>query len=179
MKSALLVVLLAAAATAAVISNEVPDVVRVPDVADVDEVADVDPYEVPEAFVSETNELIDPAELPAQARVAQTEGELNDEVAQYEAGSRSDLDQDSVGFRNTRVFNGEYRVNGIAGRVQERTVRVTTNRRISLVRLTRIGAAQGATVTITAGGVGNTSVSVRMRSAVGRGYHFRIEVFVR
>ncbi|KAJ8710154.1 hypothetical protein PYW07_009520 [Mythimna separata] len=179
MKSALLVVLLAAAATAAVISNEVPDVVRVPDVADVGEVADVEAYELPEALVSETNELIDPADLPADARVAQPKGDLNDEVAQYEAGSRSDLDQDSVGFRNTRVFSGEYRVNGIAGRIQERIVRVTTNRAISLVRLTRIGAAQGSTVTITTGGVGSTSVSVRIRSAVGRGYHFRIEVFVR
>ncbi|KAJ8710156.1 hypothetical protein PYW07_009522 [Mythimna separata] len=173
MKSALLVMLLAAAATAAVISNEVPDVVRVPDVAD------VDVYEKPEAFVFDSNELIDPAELPAEARVEQTEGELNDEVAQYEAGSRSDLDQDSVGFRNTRIFNGEFRATGIAGRIQERTIRVSSNRRISIIRITRIGAAQGASVAIIAGGVGHTSVTIRIRSAVGRGYHFRIEVFVR
>ncbi|KAJ8710157.1 hypothetical protein PYW07_009523 [Mythimna separata] len=175
MKSALLVVLLAAAATAAVISNEVPDVVRVPDVADVGEVA----YEMPDALVFDSNELIDPAELPAEARVAQIEGVLNDEIAQYEADSRSDLDQDSVGFRNTRIFNGEFRATGIAGRIQERTIRVSSNRRISIIRITRIGAAQGASVAIIAGGVGHTSVTIRIRSAVGRGYHFRIEVFVR
>ncbi|KAJ8710718.1 hypothetical protein PYW08_009233 [Mythimna loreyi] len=179
MKSALLVVLLAAAATAAVVGNEVPDVVRVPDIMglpdaveeydmhDGDEVAYAGVYEMPDVFVSDSDELIVEGELPAEA-------------VEPAADTWPIVDQKSISSRSeVRVHNTEYRANGVPGHFWVRDIRVNTNRRISRIRITRLGAAQGASANIIAGGVGSFTVTIRIRSAVGRGYAYRIEIWVR
>ncbi|KAJ8710151.1 hypothetical protein PYW07_009517 [Mythimna separata] len=136
MKSLVLVVLLAVAATAAVVGNEEPDVVMVPDVVEDSELAGV-------------------------------------------------TDRRNLNVGNTsnsvRIFNQQVRANGIANRVLTRNVQVRapSGRRIAAIRVNRIGASQNARPTIASGGIGNTQVTIRITSARGRGYNYRIEVFAR
>ncbi|KOB68308.1 Uncharacterized protein OBRU01_17912 [Operophtera brumata] len=50
---------------------------------------------------------------------------------------------------------------------------------ITVVRASEVGASQGASARITAGGVGRTTVTVRFQSLRGRGFHIMLEVWGR
>ncbi|KAJ8710721.1 hypothetical protein PYW08_009236 [Mythimna loreyi] len=154
MKSALLVVLLAAAATAAVVSIEEPDVVEVPDV---DQVADVD--EIAEVFETDFDEL-------------------NDEADKLTA-TRNNLSLGDITSGDSRVVNRVYRASATEGQSKVRNIRIRTKRQISAIRVTRVGDSQNATPSIVRGGVGNSFVIIRIQSAVGRGYNYRVEVYVK
>nr|AEA76320.1 HMG176 isoform F [Mamestra configurata] len=163
MKSALLVVLLAVAASAAVVSHDVPDVLVVPDVAD------VDMNEIPEVIVTDVDELTEAVELIDEA----------EEPEQTAVATRRNLNQGSIGSGDRLVYNSEVRANGVAGHFHVRDIRINTNRRVSAIRVNRVGASQNATPSIIGGGIGSSFVTIRIRSAVGRGYHYRIQVYVR
>ncbi|KAJ8710153.1 hypothetical protein PYW07_009519 [Mythimna separata] len=165
MNRAFLVVLLAAAATAAVISNEVPDVVEVPSA---DEVADVDVDEIPEVVVADMDELTDAVELTDEAVELQTA-----------TVTRQNLSQGNITSADTRVVNRVYRARGTEGQTKVRNVRIRTKRQISAIRVSRVGDSQNATPSIVRGGVGNSFVIIRIQSAVGRGYNYRVEVYVK
>ncbi|XP_063897589.1 uncharacterized protein LOC126055619 [Helicoverpa armigera] len=51
--------------------------------------------------------------------------------------------------------------------------------KISAIRVTHVGSVDGATSSIKSGGVGNSFVVIRLQTAVGRGYHYTIEIYGR
>ncbi|CAG9792873.1 unnamed protein product [Diatraea saccharalis] len=59
------------------------------------------------------------------------------------------------------------------------TWRGAAGTRISSWSVSRVGAAQGASVTRTGGGVGSNFLSIRMQSARGRGFNYMLEIWGR
>ncbi|XP_050552309.1 probable salivary secreted peptide [Spodoptera frugiperda] len=151
MKSLLLVVLLAAAATAAIVHQDVTD--------------------APEAVV-EYEEILYSDEA---------------EVAEVEAGSRSveiesrrNLSVGTIG--NSRLLaNTQHTRNAVANTiiVQNITFNFASSIRIAAIRVTRVGASQNATPSIVSGGLNRNFVTIRITSARGRGYNYRIQIYGR
>ncbi|KAF9411567.1 hypothetical protein HW555_009639 [Spodoptera exigua] len=151
MKSLLLVVLLAAVASAAIVSQDIA--------------------EAPEAVVEYEEVLyIDEAE-----------------VAEIEAGSRSveiesrrNLSVGTIG--NSRLLVTSQHIRGAIANtiiVQNITFNFAASIRISAIRVTRVGASQNATPSIASGGLNRNFVTIRLQSARGRGYNYRIQIYGR
>ncbi|XP_050552307.1 probable salivary secreted peptide isoform X2 [Spodoptera frugiperda] len=151
MKSLLLVVLLAAAATAAIVHQDIT--------------------EAPEGIV-EYEEIL-----------------YNDEaeVAEVEAGSRSveiesrrNLSVGTIG--NSRLLANTQHIRGAVANtiiVQNITFNFASSIRIAAIRVTRVGASQNATPSIVSGGLNRNFVTIRITSARGRGYNYRIQIYGR
>ncbi|XP_022834177.1 uncharacterized protein LOC111361947 [Spodoptera litura] len=150
MKSLLLVVLLAAAASAAIVSQDIA--------------------EVPEAVVTyESIMYSDDAE-----------------VAEVEAGSRS------VEIESRRILNlgniGNSRLLAKSNHVRRGKPNVTYvqnvtfrtgSHLITAIHITHIGPMQGSRASIIAGGLNRNFVTIKLQSARGRGYNFRIRIYGR
>ncbi|XP_035451757.2 probable salivary secreted peptide isoform X1 [Spodoptera frugiperda] len=152
MKSLFLVVLLAAAATAAIVSQDVA--------------------EAPEGVV-EYEEIL----YSDEAEMAEVE----------EAGSRSmeiesrrNLSVGTIG--NSRLLANTQHIRGAVANtiiVQNITFNFASSIRIAAIRVTRVGASQNATPSIVSGGLNRNFVTIRITSARGRGYNYRIQIYGR
>ncbi|KAJ8710726.1 hypothetical protein PYW08_009241 [Mythimna loreyi] len=152
MKSLVLVVLLAVAVKAAVFENKLSGVVEVPDETDKMEVVDQ---------VDDMEQL--------------------DEVGELELFGITDRRNLTAGTTaGLPVFNREVRANAIANLEVYRNVPVNIGSlRITGIRVNRIGPSQDATPTIALGGIGFNHVTIRITSARGRGFHYRVIVYAR
>ncbi|CAG9792874.1 unnamed protein product [Diatraea saccharalis] len=86
-------------------------------------------------------------------------------------------------YRDSRVTWGWRQFIASAAANTIRTVNYTwrgaAGTRISSWSVSRVGAAQGASVTRTGGGAGNNFLSIRMQSARGRGFNYMLEIWGR
>ncbi|RVE51809.1 hypothetical protein evm_003612 [Chilo suppressalis] len=82
---------------------------------------------------------------------------------------------------NRLLVRRQFIVGGVANRVQtvNYTWRGAASVRISSWRVSRVGAAQGASVVRTGGGVGTNNLSLRMTTARGRGLNYLVEIWGR
>uniref|UniRef100_A0A2A4JGD8 Salivary secreted peptide n=1 Tax=Heliothis virescens TaxID=7102 RepID=A0A2A4JGD8_HELVI len=144
MRSLLVVMLLAAAATASYVNTDMA--------------------EAPEMLV--TYEEVDGttvADVPVTA-----------------VATRRNISVGTIG--NSRLLARTAHIRGaVAGarHVQDITFRTNSAVRITAIRVRHVGTVQGATSAIRSGGVGSTFVTIRLQSAIGRGYHYTIEVYGR
>ncbi|KAJ8710152.1 hypothetical protein PYW07_009518 [Mythimna separata] len=161
MKSALLVVLLAAAATAEVISNEVPDV---------DQVADVDVDEISEVFVTDVDELTDEAQLF---------DEIEQPMQTAVDSRRRNLNLGNITDEDIVVYDEVFQLDGIPGVSMMRSYLANARRPITAIRVTCLSASQTAIPGVTHGGLGNIFALITIQTAVGLGFHYRIQVYVR
>nr|XP_021197663.2 uncharacterized protein LOC110381636 isoform X2 [Helicoverpa armigera]XP_049701583.1 uncharacterized protein LOC110381636 isoform X2 [Helicoverpa armigera]XP_049701584.1 uncharacterized protein LOC110381636 isoform X3 [Helicoverpa armigera] len=93
---------------------------------------------------------------------------------------RNNISVGTIG--NSRLLARSAHIRGaVAGGrwVQDITYRTNSAVRITAIRVRHVGTPQGATSRITSGGVGSTFVTIRLQSAVGRGYHYTIEIYGR
>ncbi|XP_022834172.1 probable salivary secreted peptide isoform X1 [Spodoptera litura] len=151
MKSLLVVVLLAAAASAAIVSQDIA--------------------EAPEAVITyESIMYSDDAE-----------------VAEIEAGSKSveiesrrNLSVGTIG--NSRLLANTQHIRGAIANtilVHNATFNFASSIRIAAIRVTRVGASQNATPSIVSGGLNRNFVTIRITSARGRGFNYRIQIYGR
>ncbi|KAJ8710149.1 hypothetical protein PYW07_009515 [Mythimna separata] len=182
MKSLVLVVLLAVAATAAVVGNEEPDVVMMPDVAEDSELAEIVGNEEPDVVI--LPDMGEDWELPTEVGNEEPDvirvPDMDEGSELAEIASRRNLNLGTISGSST-VFNQIIRADGVANRILVRNVqvRVSGSRRITAIRVNRIGASQNATPSVVNGGIGNNHITIRITSARSRGYNYRVEVFAR
>ncbi|KAJ8710725.1 hypothetical protein PYW08_009240 [Mythimna loreyi] len=152
MKSLIFVVLLAVAIKAAVFENKLSGVVEVPDGADETKVRD------------EGDEM-----------------EELDEVGELELFGITDRRNLTAGTTSGGiVFNRKVRANAIANQIHSINVPVNTgSRRITGIRVNRIGPSQNANPSIALGGIGLNHVTIRITSARGRGFQYKVIVYAR
>ncbi|CAH0696316.1 unnamed protein product [Spodoptera exigua] len=151
MKSLLLVVMLAAAASAAIVSQDIA--------------------EAPDAIVEYEEILyIDEAEVAAVEALS----------GGVEIETRRNLSVGTIG--NSRLLTTRYQARGAVPNtviVQNIVFNFPASIRIAAIRVTRMGASQNTTPSIVYGGLNRNFVTIRLQSARGRGYNYRIQIYGR
>uniref|UniRef100_A0A2H1VK77 SFRICE_010610 n=1 Tax=Spodoptera frugiperda TaxID=7108 RepID=A0A2H1VK77_SPOFR len=165
MKSLFLAVLLVAVASAATINEEIVDDPNLLETSEEFDLSD-DPDVSNDPDVADMTDVADVTEVP----VSEVTTPSVDATTCCSVGARSGR----LLVRSSHVRHGKPNVTYI----QNITFRTGT-RRITAIQITHIGPMQGSRASIVSGGLNRNHVTIRLQSARGRGYNFRILIYGR
>nr|XP_049701579.1 uncharacterized protein LOC110381635 [Helicoverpa armigera] len=164
MKSFLVIALLAVTAAASVITHEAPE-----------PAADV----LPEGSESQELQVADADEVPmSEMAVFIRKVLLADEEMPFVA-PRYDMGVGHIMPGDRLLSSSTHSRNPIANVVQTVDVRYTGSNAIIVLAVRAYGSRQGASARVVEGALGRNSITIRLQSARGRGFSYRVEIWGR